>query len=190
MTLVVPPGPNSTVNETADGLRIVIPSRKAWFQIIFLGAWLVGWAYGEIFALSIVFSGITTGSADLFITAWLVLWTVAGAKIIGTFFWSLTGREMVVIGGSRLTVRNEIFGLGRSRDYLLSNVRRLRADSQWSGTREQQAALSNWSGSGGMVAFDYGPSTVYFGQGIDEAEAMQLLEKIQSRVPSLVAASN
>ncbi len=41
-----------------------------------------------------------------------------------------------------------------------------------------------------MVAFDYGPSTVYFGQGIDEAEAIQLLEKIQSRVPSLVAASS
>ncbi len=89
-----------------------------------------------------------------------------------------------------MTIRNEIFSLGRSRDYLLSNVRRLRVDSQGSGTHEQQAALSNWSGSGGMVAFDYGPSTVYFGQGIDEAEAIQLIEKIQSRVPSLVAASS
>ncbi len=80
--------------------------------------------------------------------------------------------------------------VGRSREYVLSNVQRLRADPQWSGTREQQAALSNWSGSGGMVAFDYGPSTVNFGQGIDEAEAIQLIEKIQSRVPSLVAASS
>jgi hypothetical protein len=35
-------------------LQIVIPAKRNWFVIIFLGAWLCGWFMGESFALASV----------------------------------------------------------------------------------------------------------------------------------------
>jgi len=39
------------INEGSYGLGITIPTKKNWFLIIFLGAWLCGWVSGEISAI-------------------------------------------------------------------------------------------------------------------------------------------
>ncbi len=185
MALVVPPSPKATTRQTADGLQIVIPSTKNWFQTIFLGAWLVGWAFAEVFTVSTVFGGGTAGAVDLFLIAWLIGWTVGGVYAFGMFSWSLAGREIIAIGSSRLTIRHEVFGLARSREYVLSDIQKLRVNPHSSDTSGHGFFSSFWGPRGGLVAFDYGPSTVRFGDAIEEAEASQLIEKIQSRVPSL-----
>ena len=46
------------VEDKITGLRIIIPSRKNWFVILFVGAWLGGWLMGEISALGILITAL------------------------------------------------------------------------------------------------------------------------------------
>ena len=37
-----------TIADTSQGLRIVMPCRRSWLVICFLGFWICGWGVGEI----------------------------------------------------------------------------------------------------------------------------------------------
>jgi hypothetical protein len=83
------------------------------------------------------------------------------------------GPERLAFDYGARTLRAGILGLGRTRDYDLAHVRRLRA------APPEEDALGNFFGqSGGRLAFDYGADTVRCGAGLDEFEAEQLAGRI------------
>ncbi len=56
--VVKPPSGRCVIKDMGDSLRIIIPSRKNWLMIAFLGFWLVGWAFSEIMVGGMVLSGL------------------------------------------------------------------------------------------------------------------------------------
>ncbi len=199
MTYVEPAKPRYTVVDSFGQLTISIPSRKNWFMILFLSFWLIGWAVGEIFVFWVAVvpalrglpgeGGEETTSFPwflrLFLLAWLGGWTVGGVVAIRVWLWNLKGVEIVTLDGESLRVCRRSVGKGREKQYRLQDVSALRVSpATWDpwGMRQYEW----WSRSAGLLAFDYGASTVRFGYGLEEGEAKKLLAEIAQRFPKIV----
>lgn len=79
-----------------------------------------------------------------------------------------------------LILRREILGLGRSREFDVSQIRDLRILPLPLGDPRDLSL-----GSEGVIAFDYGAKTFRFGAALAEAEAKQLLQTLHTRCPAL-----
>jgi hypothetical protein len=174
---------------SADGVRVIIPTPRSWLAIIFFSAWLVGWFFGERSALVQLLE--SSGSAmpakhvePAFLIPWVVLWTVGGALVMTTLLWQLAGRETISANSISLSRRIEVFGVGFTRSYTLSEIRDLRATPYIHPRYSRQRALFPWTGGegSGAIAFDYGARTIRFAPGLDEAEAKLLVAYLARRV--------
>lgn len=168
----------STVREEPGLFEIRIPTKANIFIVVFMLAWLGGWTMGEVSVISELLSG-RSGEGTGFMAFWLIGWTVGGGLAIYTVLWMIAGREVLRLMGDHLSIRREIFGVGRTREYDLSHVSNLRVASAdpspfW-GPRTFPGMHP------GIIAFDYGASTVRMGQSIDEAEALQITRELNAR---------
>lgn len=182
MALIAPPTDRARVEETATGFDIAIPTRKNWFVILFLAAWLFGWYWGEVSAARVLMSaepGGPTGRGFLFF--WLAGWTVGGTFALLTLLWTLVGIERIRIDGGQIATRREILGIGLSREYDANQVQNLRVAANRFGPFHPRAGFRSWGSGGGRIAFDYGSATVRIGSALEEAEATRIVARIGER---------
>jgi hypothetical protein len=201
MPVVQPPKERHEIQDDGSSLKILIPSRKNYFAMFFLGFWLIGWAFGEVMVGGMLIAGIVgllfnspeiskVGAAGLsggglFMFAWLAIWTAGGGFALYTFFWQLAGKEIIEVGNNSIKIQRAIFGMGRVKEYLSTHIKDLRVSplSMDNNIFGMSRATQFWGTTGGLLAFDYGAQTFRFGGGADEAESKQVLEKIVSRFP-------
>jgi hypothetical protein len=193
----------AAVVDQPEGLTIVVPAPRVWPVIGFLLLWLGGWATGEAFALRQLFGGAAPLPAQAFLAVWAAFWTLGGAGAIAACLWMLMGHERLTLGPDALTLRREVFGLGRAKRYPLDRVTRLEA-----GPLPDLAALAASSPAGAAAAARAraqartldpgavlrvigigGPGLVFiadgrpvrFGIALDPTEASQLVSLLRSR---------
>jgi len=186
MARVAVPTAKASVFDTPAGLVVNIPSTKNLILILFLGFWLCGWFFGEFSAIRQLETGKTAAGISLFMVVWLGGWTVGGCVAIYFWLWNVAGHEIISLTPTSLTIRRDILGFGRSREYDLPNVKNLRIVPTLGIANFNYTAQSF---AGGSMAFDYGAKTFRFGGGLDEAEAPHLIEVLKSRYPFDAAAS-
>lgn len=166
-------------------VQIIVPARRNWLVIIFIGAWMCGWLMGE----SVVLAGLLglfgrTSPADLFILFWLVAWTVGGFFAFRAFLWNLKGKEVITVDQNRLAINRKGLLFSKPKVYDLNEVKSIRAQDDnlgynvFFGSRRSDFSGFNF---GGTIRFDYGLKTVKFAIGIDEAEAKFIIEKLKER---------
>ena len=189
----------AVVNDSPEGLQIVIPAPRIWPVVVFLGLWLAGWATGEIFALRQVLSPAPV-PAKVFLAVWLAFWTFGGTAALSICLWMLIGHERVSLRPDALTIQREAFGLGPTRSYELDRVRNLHAqpmpplseiavkgDAQALGGKqtvpaEQVTMALRAVGSGGPgISFTYASRPVRFGVALDPVEARMVVTQLQAR---------
>jgi len=170
---------------TALGARAIIPSRKNWFILLFLCAWLGGWVFGELSVAGALLHP-QDKTPEAFLGFWIVAWTLGGAWAICILLWQFFGLEMLEVDGGMLIHRVQILGVGRNHCFQLSNVRRFRAvDFTPSVFSNQAAWMPPLFGSGiGQIAFDYGARSIRVGQSLEEAEAHQLVKALSLSMPA------
>jgi hypothetical protein len=181
MALVQPTKERATLTEDSLALMATIPARRNWFLILFLGFWLCGWLAGEIMVPLTFFENDTQAPERLFTIAWLAMWTIGGIAAIYAFAWNVAGLEVVSLTQSRLSIRKQVLGLGRLREYGLEHIANMRIAPVPFNPMDPRSALQFWGVGGGPIAFDHGASTVRFGAGLDEAEAGRLVAKFKER---------
>lgn len=181
---IEPQAPRFTVEHTAHGLQAVVPARRNWFVLLFMCAWLVGWAFGEVHAAQELLSP-SEHSPRLFLAAWLVAWTIGGAFALGAVLWQFAGRELITVDSTTLAHRVEAFGIGRTRSYKVTDVKNLRAAEYSANPFTNQASwFPPVAGSGfGPLAFDYGARTFRLAPALEEAEAKLLVDKLSTHLP-------
>jgi hypothetical protein len=166
------------------GFRVLIPTRKHWLVILFLGVWLCGWAAAEV---AVIRQLLRPGGGPpvAFLLFWLTGWTLGGGWALGTLLWQLAGREILSVENGQLIYRIELFSLSRTREFAGDQIARLRAVDYAPNLLSQQAAwMPPLFGSGmGPIAFDYGAKSYRVGQSLDESEAPKLVEMLLSRLP-------
>ena len=177
----------AVLQESIRDLVIEIPSKKNWFVIIFMVGWLGGWLLGEIAALGFligVFVGDEQVFASFFIFFWLIAWTAGGFFAMRAVFWMISGKEIISFRSTELMVQKKGMLLSKPKTYDLNEVKNfsVNANSGIDTIFGNIDRTNPWNtGNQGMFKFDYGLKTIRFGNGIDEAEARFLLEKIRSK---------
>lgn len=179
MAKIKPSKARATVSANPKGLEVIIPSRKNIFLILFLAAWLVAWAVAEVMVPTTFFKGDKPAGPVIFSVAWFVAWTIGGAFAIYVWLWNIAGKERITIDNLSLTIKRELFGYGREKEYEMSHIANLRVSPQPFNPFSFSASLQFWGIGGGVLAFDYGSRTYRFGSGVEEAEANQLIGKIK-----------
>lgn len=170
-----------TITDTLQGLRIVMPCRRSWFVIFFLACWILGWAVGEVMVSRQFLNGDAPSEGELFMLAWLAVWTVGGVVAVYAWLWQVMGKEVVTVRGQTFTVRRDIGGFGFDKEYDLVQMRDLRVGPVGMNPLDFSSSLQLWGVGGGMIAFDYGARTYRFGAGLDEAETKQVVTAITQR---------
>jgi hypothetical protein len=182
MSKVSPPRSRASIDDLGDGVEVSIPTRKNWLLILFLGAWMCGWFFGETSAISQLMAGEVKNSGSRgFLTFWLVGWTVGGFAAGTAWLWNIAGVERARFRSDGVSVRREVLGIGFTREYDASHIRNLRVSGAPAAIDDWRSRLHATGLLGGAIAFDYGSSTVRFAMGLDEAEASQIVSQIRSR---------
>lgn len=181
-----PPGPRHKAIEKPERVVIRIPSKRNIFIFGFLSLWLCGWLIGEITVL-FQFSSILKKdpSAAVFLIAWICGWTLGGAVAIYIWLWQLKGREIITVSPMALTIKRDVLGFGRARNFDVSEIRKLRTEQLVWSPFDFRSGLGFCGIGGGTIAFDYGFQTVRFGAGIAKPEAEMIVKMISNRLAKL-----
>lgn len=170
-----------TIVDTSQGLCIGMPCRRSWLVICFLGFWICGWGVGEFMVTRQFLNGDAPPGGEIFMSAWLGVWTVGGAFAIYAWFWQVIGKEILTVHGQTFNIRRDIGGLGCDKEYDLIQIRDLRTEHRGLNPLDFSSSLQLWGVGGGVIAFDYGSRTCQFGAGLDEAEAKQVVSALKQR---------
>lgn len=184
MAVITPAAARHQAGWAGDQLVITIPSRKHWFQIPFLAVWLIFWSFGWFAA----FTGLALapGGGHLFLLLWLTFWTVGGLFAFSTLLWMLVGREKITVSADKFIIRRQIGSLGWSKTFAtldLCDLRVAPAVRPWYGRKHNNLQFL-WQFDG-PITFDYGARTYHCGDGVDEAEAKQIVKLIGQQFPQI-----
>lgn len=172
-----PSNGRAKIFKNGQSIEIQIPTKKNWFIIIFLSAWMCGWFMGETFALTQIFSSDTPLFANAFLLVWVTMWTIGGLFAMTFLLWNIAGQEIIKIDNGVLEVGKKIFEFKKSKMYDINEIRHLsinpapNLDIWGMGYQQNLFGLK-----GGVLKFDYGLKTLKFGGGIEEAEGRLLIE--------------
>ena len=197
----------AAVNDSPEGLEIVIPAPRIWPVVVFLGLWLAGWLTGELFALRQILSPSPL-PAKAFLAVWLAFWTLGGTAALSICVWMLVGHERVRLRPDALTIQREAFGLGPTSVYALDRIRNLRAQAisppaggpgapgapSPDGTvivpaEQAQAVLRVIGVRGPGISFTYASRPVRLGVALDPVEAQSVVTQLQARHSFVVGES-
>ncbi|MEK6584718.1 MAG: hypothetical protein AABZ24_00125 [Nitrospirota bacterium] len=170
-----------TIADTSQELRIVMPCRRSWLVICFLGFWICGWGVGEIMVTRQLLNGDAPPGGEVFMLTWLGVWTVGGVFAIYAWLWQMMGKEILTVQGQTFTTRRNIGEFGFDKEYNLVQMRDVRVGHLGVNPFDFSSSLQLWGIGGGVIAFDYRARTYRFGVGLDEAEAKQIVTAIKQR---------
>lgn len=142
--------------------------KRNWFIAVFLVFWLGGWGIGW----KETAKQLAKNPAQPFLLFWIAGWTIGGIWALTWCLRMLAGRDIVTLRQDFLEVRKQVFAMGWTKQYLRSQIRDLRFQPEIQQRRAQRVS---------RIAFDYGAKTITFADGLDEAEANQILAKILER---------
>jgi hypothetical protein len=181
----------SRVTVTEDefgGLRVIIGPLRNPAITCFIVLWGFAWLMGEFGVSARLLAALWKGESSglPFGVLWLTVWTYAGISTCLLGFSNQFGREVVVLRGTVLELRDEVGFLVRSKDFNLAEVRNLRysALSPWGGIAGSPVNHARASrGVRGSLAFDHGGKTYRFGRGLSEYDSRRLILTIQKYFP-------
>lgn len=167
-----------------EGLRLVIPRKWKWGVFLALPVELSLFAF---FAYLLFKSWVAVIFAPgslapkLFIMMFSLVWLGLLGRAVFPWFWNLGGQDILVINDSEITLRHELFGLGRTKVFDVNRV------SHWRYVPEQARGKQPSLPSG--FAFDFDGKEVRAGAAMEEAEVKQLFMQIRRRFPNVPWAS-
>ena len=150
--------------QLADGVEYSIPAKRSILMMAFLAVWLAGWSVLWTTTLRQLRTEL-----DYSLLVWMAGWTFGGYATLYGFLWQLAGREIVTLTPYALKIRSEIVVFGWTRKYERQTIFNLRVNQL------------RRKGENRKVVFEYGPKTVRFGEGLSDAEAMEIVADLKSR---------
>ena len=168
-TVVQPYAMRSDVSEEGGRLQISIPMQRKWFVSAFIACWLGGWTVAGVEVVKRLLTNF-----ELFSAFWMGGWALGELFALSYLLRSLGGRDVIWAAGEALEIRKDVFGVGVSKQYLCAEIRNLRFQPETGSGKHHRVS---------RIAFDYGAKTIGLGDGLDEAEANQLISLIRSRCP-------
>ena len=159
-----------------NGIEITIPTRVDSFMFVRLGIGTIVWAIGEAFGLWMMITVVNVHDPDILPLILFGIWTIIGVSILHTWLWYSRGKEIIILAGSKLTIKKDTYGYGFRRVYDLNRISNLLVSYEGEGREGKQ--------SGGAIIFDYdnwGSNTFRFGLSLNEEEAQFIVSELYKR---------
>jgi len=168
------------INQYPEGVEVIVSARRSPFVNFFLLAWMIGWSFAEIEITGnlLNYEGETP---DAFMVFWACGWTLSGLLAVFIWLWNMKGRKVVRITKHELIRSREYVFFSRSKKYTTELITDLRLTDNSPHALERSGGREFWGLSGGMISFNHGPGIYKFGLGIDESEAIRIIEAIKVR---------
>ena len=112
----------------------------------------------------------------------MAFWLYYAIRVGRTFLWSLYGREYLRIDKISMAVKTSLKTYGKSRQYLLENIKKITVQVPKSNSFQAAWENSPWIRGGERIQFEYMGKTIRFGRKLTEQEAKQLFQLITSRI--------
>ena len=169
-----------TIKEYPQGIEIVISARRSPFLNIFLIAWMLAWAYGEVEILNRLaeYDGDTP---DAFMVFWAIGWTSSGFLAAFIWLWNMKGKELIRISDEELLRYRNYALFARSQTYQADLISNLRLTELTPNSVEMSGGMEFWGLAGGAISFNYGNHVHKFGLGIGESQAREIIQAINNR---------
>lgn len=180
---------------------ISIPGERNWILSIFFGCWLIGWAVGEAFVLTLLMGpkiGILAANETIahlnvesFLFVWLVCWTIGGVAVWYVFLWVSFGKERISKRNNLLCHELDFLFYTRKREYDLNHISNIKAEAlrynPASFTQRPSHLFLFFGIGGGVISFDYGDGHMYVGAKAKIEEQKVLLEFMRKLFPDQMA---
>jgi len=167
-----------------DGFRQVLPFRRSWIAISVLAIMdiiflipAVG-AFRQASAGWSNFDSLFDLATTIFMSAWLLGWSIAPLMMTLILLLMLFGREVLRAGPGFVEIFIGLPFIGAGARYDVSKIRNLRI--------ETPVKKSGKSWRGPHLVFDYGANQVSLGSAIDSGELEELTSKIQLATGSAI----
>lgn len=159
-------------------LRREFPFRRSWVAIIVLLVMDIVFLIPAITTFQQISGGV--GGSDslfdlvavLFLSAWLLGWSMAPLVMTSILVVLVFGREVVRVGPGLMTITIGLPLIGLTAKYDISSIRNLRS--------EQPAPKSGKSWRGLHFEFDFGANTVAFGSDVDAQDRVEFENALES----------
>lgn len=179
MNIEKPYKSRAIIEETMSGIMITIPAKRNYFIMAFMIIWLTGWLFGGGTAISALFTN-DEGGFQGFLAIWLCAWAFGLVAVCSTLLWFIIGKEVVTIDRGILTIKKVGAIFARTKSYSLADAANFRTvatntDGIWG--RRNNIAYNE----PGAIVFDYGMKSKNFGMGIDEPEAIYLVNFLKEK---------
>lgn len=183
MTFTSLPQGSAQTSEDDQSLVAVLPARRWGPLQAFLIVWLLCWSAGEAFVLYLLLENPRAGTFTLVVAGILLVFTLGGGHALFRLLWMNYGREILRLERSGLTLRRELFGVGRTRTYPRERLLELRVDP-WSSDLMflPYAPGERREPTDGALAFGHGRQAVRFGGGLTDSDATTLRWRLLARL--------
>lgn len=174
------------MSRDSEGLRIVLPVKAGQYRRLLDLIWLCVWAGVEAVLVASLAGARVLPTRPPLLGALTVTFTAAGVFLWYRWLWYWTGKETFVVRADRLTATRGFLGLGRSRTFPRSQIRRIR------GRRLKYFLIyPSWGrmflGNGdGEVVIELGQESLVYAKGLGLEEACSLADLLtqELRAPS------
>ncbi len=163
--------------ESEEGLSIKISVQRKWLLIVrsFLGVGV--WAiFGIVLLFFLLFATNNEARIEMFIVN--VIWGFVGLVSIIGFLWDIKGKQKLAIEDENLLVEKNAILLYRRKRYQLKNIRNF-SMNEYKPMFTIRKRDSFWLNTG-IVKFDYLGKQPKILLDIDEAEAKEIVKRINS----------
>lgn len=161
-----------TINESPPGLEIVISSSRNPTITMAYPILIILWG---VVAYSILSSYLDNenGSDKSALLVGLAICFLFSALIIHSWIFNLVGKERILINQKNISIKLDIYGFGITRKYDLRHVSKFRPE-------ERRGSFTPFlPGHYRKIVFNYKDDTCGFGVFHNEAEAQDIINKLQ-----------
>jgi hypothetical protein len=172
----------ATINESFDGVEIIIPPKKNWFIIAFLSVWLSLMLFFGIF-IGTALSGVQGGRfvINILVIPFLANLFFAAKRL----YWNIAGKEIITISQGLLTINRKGDILKRTKSYELAKCRDFRAQEEEMPIlhyNTRTAAMFRKKANPGTIKFEYDYiDTIQFGDWLPQTDGNYILERLRSK---------
>jgi len=175
-------GPESSVK--GENFRRVLPFRRSWPAIVVVAAMDAAFLFPAIYTFRqavaewSAYDSLFDLVGALFLTAWLMGWSLAPLILTAIVVMLLFGREVLKAGPGVVDIFLGVPFFGVTARYEATKIRNLRFETP------PKKSGKSWRGP--HLVFDYGANAVAFGSGVDTTAVAALRQELEAATGTVI----
>lgn len=172
--------PKVSHQQHTDSFSIVVSAKiERWKEAVLL-AWVFAWTASGVFFVYQLTQPLPR-ETKMGIVILLFFWLYFELRVGRALMWRLWGYEQLRFRSGKFSVKRNIRGFGKQRDYVLANIERFKPvdrSGSFFGTMDE----SFWVVGGQRIYFEHLGKKVGVGMQLDEQDTRKLLDLLQKQL--------